>query len=88
MTVKVTGIREGFETPPTTIQDNGQVNVGPGINATYGGDDGAYGVQADYDSKEWDVSLSSNHVEQNFSPELGFVRHTGVRENSLRASRT
>jgi Domain of unknown function (DUF5916) len=53
-----------------------------------GGDDGAYGLQADYSSREWDLSLSSNHVEDNFSPELGFVRRTGVREYRLRATRT
>ncbi len=53
-----------------------------------GGDAAAYGLQADYDSKEWDVSVTTNHVEKDFLPELGYVRRTGVREHRSRAQRT
>ncbi len=53
-----------------------------------GGDDGAYGLQASYRSKQWSLSLTENHVEEDFSPELGFVRRTGVREHRLSVERT
>ncbi len=53
-----------------------------------GGDGGAYGLQLDYDTSQWEHSLRSHHVERGFNPALGFVRRTDIRTYSGRHSYT
>ena len=48
-----------------------------------GGDGNAYGMRMEYDSKTWDFTWTERHVEEEFSPELGFVRRTGTRNHQL-----
>ena len=53
-----------------------------------GGDGHAYGLKAEYDSKNWQFELGETHIEKDFAPKLGFVRRTGIREHRLEAGYT
>lgn len=53
-----------------------------------GGDDNAYGLRVQYQSREWRLSFTETDVEADFNPELGFVRRRGVRQHRLSARYT
>lgn len=50
-----------------------------------GGDDNAYGMRFQYRSREWRMSFTETHVEEDFNPALGFVRRQGIRQHRLAA---
>ncbi len=53
-----------------------------------GGDGDAYGLQAQYDSAEWNHLASAKSYDQDFDPKLGFVRRTGIIEYRWRTRYT
>ncbi|MHC4895953.1 MAG: DUF5916 domain-containing protein [Planctomycetota bacterium] len=48
----------------------------------------AYGLQAQYDSTEWNHLLSAKSFDTDFDPKLGFVRRTGIIEYRWRTRYT
>ena len=53
-----------------------------------GGDGDAYGLQAQYQSAEWNHLLSAKSYDADFDPKLGFVRRTGIIEYRRRTRYT
>lgn len=44
-----------------------------------GGDGNDFGIQASAMGREWEYSASANWIDEEFNPELGFIRQTGIR---------
>jgi hypothetical protein len=51
------------------------------------GNDSAYSVEAEYDDEDWSLSLGWTEVEENFNPEVGFLRRDNYRSPSARIFR-